>query len=168
MKCIFSIQVQFNGHTLIGCNAEMAMYRSNLCFMVVALRKSIPFVISAIHLVKNSGEIVTKILKSVSLLTKSQFRVRAFISDDHTANVKAYNILLTNYKFQDKNYKNTNSYLSLQNIYLLFDTCQIIKNIRNNLCQKVFDIPAFEFTSLNFKISFPAGFCSVVTSPHYS
>ena len=94
------------------------MYTSILCFMVVSLRKSILFVISAIPHVKNSGEIVYQnIGQCLSLLTQSQFRVRAIISDNHTTNVKAYNILLTNYKFQDMNYKITNPYLSLQNIY---------------------------------------------------
>ena len=38
-------QVQFDGHTLIGCNADLEMYTSILCFMVVSLRKSLPFVI---------------------------------------------------------------------------------------------------------------------------
>ena len=123
-------QVQFDGHNLTGCNAKMEMYTSILYFMVVSLRKSIPFVISAIPLVKNSGEIVYEnIEKCLSSLTKSQFRVGAIVSDNHTTNVKSYNILLTNYKFQDKNYKITNPYLSQQNIYLLFDTCHNIKNI---------------------------------------
>ena len=153
-------QVQFNGQALIGCSADMAMYTSILCFMVVSLKKSIPFVISAIPLVKNSGEIVYQnINKCLSLLAQSQFRVRAIVSDNHTTNVKAYNILLTNYKYQDRNYKITNPILSHQNIYLLFDTCHLIKNIRNNLVSKrFFDIPAFEFISVNFNISFPPGF----------
>ena len=53
-------QVAVDGHTLIGCDADMDMYTSILCFMVVSLKKSIQFVISAIHLVKNSGETVYK------------------------------------------------------------------------------------------------------------
>ena len=128
--------------------------------MVVSLKTSIPFVISAIPLVKNSGEMVYQnINKCISLLTQSQFRVRAIISDNHTTNVKAYNLLLTNYKYQDKDYKITNPFLSDQNIYLLFDTCHLIKNIRNNLLsRRFFDIPAFEFISGNFNISFPPGF----------
>ena len=153
-------QVQFDGQTLIGCNADMVMYTSILCFMVVSLKTSIPFVISAIPLVKNSGEMVYQnINKCISLLTQSQFRVRAIISDNHTTNVKAYNLLLTNYKYQDKNYKITNPILSDQNIYLLFDTFHLIKNIRNNLLsRRFFDIPAFKFISGNFSISFHPGF----------
>ena len=58
-----------------------------------------PVCSSAIPRVKNSGEIVYQnINKCLSLLAQSQFRVRAIISDNHTTNVKAYNILLTNYK----------------------------------------------------------------------
>ena len=107
--------------------------------------------------------------KCLSLLAQSQFRVRAIVSDSHTTNVKAYNIHLTNYKYQDKNYKITNPFLSHKNISLLFDTCHLIKNVRNNLVSKrFFDIPAFEFISVNFNISFPPGIYSVVSSTHYS
>ena len=63
-------QFQFDGQALIGCNANMAMYI--LCFMVVSLKKSIPFVISVIHLVKNSGEIVYQILISALCQFKSE------------------------------------------------------------------------------------------------
>ena len=153
-------QVQFDGHTLIGCNADLEMNTSILCFMVVSLRKSLPFVISAVPLVKNSGDIVYDNLNTCLLfLTQSRFRVRAIISDNHTTNVKAYSLLLNNYKFQDKDYKIKNPYISNENIYLLFDTCHLIKNIRNNLvAKKFFDIPSFEFSSVNLNISFQAGF----------
>ena len=128
--------------------------------MVVSLRKSLPFVISAVPLVKNSGDIVYDNLNTCLLfLTQSRFRVRAIISDNHTTNVKAYNLLLNNYKFQHKDYKIKNPYISDENIYLLFDTCHLIKNIRNNLvAKKFFDIPSFEFSSVNLNISFQAGF----------
>ena len=97
--------------------------------------------------------------KFLSLLAQSQFKVRGIVSDNHTTKVKAYNILLTTYKYQDKSYKITNPFLSHLNIYLPYDTCHLIKNIRNNLVSKrFFDISAFEFISVNFNISFPPGF----------
>ena len=37
-------QVQFDGQTFIGCNADMVMYTSIVCFIIVSLKKSIPFV----------------------------------------------------------------------------------------------------------------------------
>ena len=80
---------------------------------------------------KKSGDIVYHNLNTYLLLLKQcRFRVRAIISDNHTTNVKAYNRLLTNYKSQDKDYKITNPYISHENIYLLFDTSLLIKNIR--------------------------------------
>ena len=128
--------------------------------MVVSIRKSIPFVIAAVPLVRNSGDIVYDNLdKCLLLLTQSQFRIRAIVSDNHTTNVKVYNRLQTNYKIQDKDYKIHNPYHSVENIYLLFDTCHLIKNIRNNLvANKFFDIPSFQFSSVNFNLSFQAGF----------
>ena len=51
-------QVKFDVQALIGFNADMAMYACILCSMVVSLKESIPFVISAIP--------ITKILISVS------------------------------------------------------------------------------------------------------
>ena len=151
-------QVQFDGHTLIGCNADLEMYTSILCFMVVSLRKSLPFVISAVPLVKNSGNIVYDNLNTCLLLLKlCRFRIRAIISDNHTTNVKAYNRHLTNYKFQDKVYKIKNPYISDENIYLLFDTCYLIKNIINNLVSKffflIFNLSNF---SVNLDISLQA------------
>ena len=158
-------QVQFDGHTLVGCNADLEMYTSILCFIVVSLRKSIPFVIAAVPLVRNSGNIVYDNLdKCLLLLTQSQFKIRAIVSDNHTTNVKAYNRLQTNYKIQDKDYEIHNPYHSVENIYLLFDTCHLIKNIRNNLvANKFFDIPSFQFSSVNFNLSFQAGFVYVLT-----
>ena len=153
-------QVQFSGHTLVGCNPDLEMYTSILCFMVVSLKKSIPFVISAVPLVKNSGDIVYGNLdKCLLLLTQSRFRIRAIVSDNHSTNVNAYTRLLMNYKVQDKDYKIINPYLPDEYIYLLFDTCHLIKNIRNNLvANKFFDIPSFHFSSVNINISFQSGF----------
>ena len=71
--------------------------------MVVSLRRSILFMIAAVPLVRNSGDIVYDNLdKCLLLLTQSQLRIRAIVSDNHTTNVKAYNRLQTNYKIQDK------------------------------------------------------------------
>ena len=73
-------QIQFDGRTLIGCNADLEMYTSILCFMVISLRKSLPFVISAVPLVRNSGDIVYDNLNTcLLLLTQCRFRVRAII-----------------------------------------------------------------------------------------
>ena len=72
-------QVQFDGLTLVGCNADLEMYTSIICFMVVSLRKSIPFMIAAVPLVRNSGDIVYDNLdECLLLLRQSQFRLEQF------------------------------------------------------------------------------------------
>ena len=72
MKCVSSLK--FNSmYILFGCNAEMYMHTNILCSIIVILRKLIPFVISAIPLVKNSCAIVYEdIVRCFSLLTPSQ------------------------------------------------------------------------------------------------
>ena len=47
-------QVQFTGTTLIGCDDNLEMYKSILTFMVVSLKRCVPFVLKAIPLVKLS------------------------------------------------------------------------------------------------------------------
>ena len=43
-------EVQYDGRDLIGCNAELQMFKSTLCFMVVSLKQSIPYIIKAMPL----------------------------------------------------------------------------------------------------------------------
>ena len=51
-------QVQYDGQTLTGCDSNFQMYRSILCYMVVSLTRSFPFVIKAVPLTKISSDIV--------------------------------------------------------------------------------------------------------------
>ncbi|KAI6651436.1 hypothetical protein LOD99_5243 [Oopsacas minuta] len=97
--------------------------------MVVSLMKSIPFVISAVPLVKNTGDIVNRNLdKCLLLVTQSRFRIGAIVSDNHLKNMNSYTRLVTNYKTQDKDYKIINPYLPDERIYLLFDSCHRSKH----------------------------------------
>ena len=161
MKCISNLKFNLVGiHWLVVILIWKCTQVRILCFMVVSLKKSIPFVISAVPIVKNSGDIVYGNLdKCLLLLTQSRFRIRAIVSDNHSTNVNAYTRLLMDYKVPDKDYKIINPYLPDKYIYLLFDTCHLIKNIRNNLvANKFFDIPSFHFSSVNINISFQSGF----------
>ena len=70
------------------------------------------------------------------------FRVRAIVSDNHSANVLAYNLLLKEFGHLDDNLFIEHDY---QKIYLLHDAVHLIKNVRNNLLNyKRFIFPAFE------------------------
>ena len=47
-------QVQFDGQTIIGCNEDLQMFKSILCFMAMSLTNTIPFIIKAIPISKLS------------------------------------------------------------------------------------------------------------------
>ena len=52
-------QVQYNGNDIIGCDKDLLMYKRIICFMVVYITKSIPFILKFTPLVKLTSEIVS-------------------------------------------------------------------------------------------------------------
>ena len=73
-------QVQFTGTTLIGCDDNLKVYKRILTFMVVSLKRCVPFVLKAIPLVKLSHILVRDIIISCIIsLTESNFHLRATI-----------------------------------------------------------------------------------------
>ena len=88
-------------------------------------------------------------------LKNCSFRVRAIVSDNHSANVLAYKLLLKEFGHLDDNLFIKHDY---QKIYLLHDAVHLIKNVRNNLLnQKRFIFPAFEYDGFEDPISFKDG-----------
>ena len=155
-------QVNFDRKTLIGCDQDLDLFKSILSFMVISLTKSIPFIISAIPIVKISGDIVhSSIDKCISLLTKEQFNPRAIIADNHPTNISAYKRLRRLHGIRDSDYVIYNPYDSEKTIYLQFDTVHLLKNIRNNLLAvKCFDLPEFKFSSPSISITISSGLVS--------
>ena len=155
-------QVNFDRKTLIGCDQEFDLFKSILCFMVISLTKSIPFIVSAIPIVKISGDIVhSSIEKCISLLTKAQFNLRAIIADNHPTNVSAYKQLRHLHGIRDSDHVIYNPYDSEKTIYVQFDTVHLLKNIRNNLLAvKCFDLKEFKFSSPSISITISAGLVS--------
>ena len=49
-------QVQFDGQDIIGCDENLQMFKSILCFMAMYLTNTVPFVIKAIPILKLSSE----------------------------------------------------------------------------------------------------------------
>ena len=80
-------EVQYDGRDLIGCNAELQMFKSILCFMVASLKQSIPYIIKAMPLTKINHQIVQDgILSCISILNKSKFTIRAVVCEYHPMN----------------------------------------------------------------------------------
>ena len=83
------------------------------------------------------------------------FRIRAIVSDNHSANVLAYKLLLKEFGRLHDNLFIEDGY---QKIYLLHDAVHLIKNVKNNLLNyKRFIFPAFEYDALEDPISFKGG-----------
>ena len=90
-------------------------------------------------------------------LTVTGFKIRGIVTDNHPANVAAFNILLHDNEEDRKNYfilPNTDT-----NTYIFLDTVHLVQNIRNNLLdQKKFVFPGFNFASNEINISLPSGY----------
>ena len=95
-----------------------------------------------------------QILDSLKTLKNCGFRVRALVSDNHSAKVLAYKMLLKESGHLDDHLFIEHNY---QKIYLLHDAVHLIKNVRNNLLNyKRFIFPAFEYDGFKDTILFIA------------
>ena len=138
-------QVQYDGRDLTGCNSELQMYKNIICFMVVSLKQSTPYIPKAIPLTKINHQIVQNgVLSCLSMLTKVNFTIRAVVCDNHSTNVSAYKHLKEIYPCSIRDNAITNPYNPEKYIYLIFDSLHLIKNIRNNLlANKIFPGTSF-------------------------
>ena len=151
-------QVQFVGQTIFGCNKDLQMFKSILCFMVMSLTNIIPFIIKAIPISKLSSKIVSNgILNCLENLTSEKFHLRVVISDNYRTNISSFNYLMNTYPVPEKKYSMINPYTSLI-VYLLFDTVHLIKNIRNNLiASRFFRIPQLQLELQELTLIVPSG-----------
>ena len=71
--------------------------------MVISLKKTIPFVLKAIPIVRLSSTIISDgILNCLTILSQDNFYTRAVIADNHRSNISAFQYLLHNYSIQEK------------------------------------------------------------------
>ena len=92
-------------------------------------------------------------------LVRNGFKIRGLVTDNHSANVSAFKILLKGNPGDKK------QFIYLPNAdfktYVFFDSVHLIKNIRNNLLRaKKFVFPEFQFEVCGKKISSGPGYIS--------
>ena len=64
-------EVQYDGRDLTGCDSDLKMYNSILCFVVVSLKQSTAYILKAIPLTKINQQIVQDgILTCISILKR--------------------------------------------------------------------------------------------------
>ena len=127
--------------------------------MIVGLKENVPYIIKSAAERNIGGQrIKEQILDSLKTLKNCGFGVRAIVSDNHSANVFAYKLLLKESGHLDDNLSIEHNY---QKIYLPHDAVLLIKNVRNNLLSyKRFIFPAFEYDGFEDPISFKGGHIS--------
>ena len=148
---------EYHSGQYIGKDDDGEFYNGIMVFMVVGLRKSIPFVIKSCPKTKiNGGWLCDELSESVTTLHATGFSVRAIISDNHSVNVNAFSTLKK--KFSPNKVVSDLFITHSTKIYLMFDSVHLIKNIRNNLLNvKRFIFPAFSYDGFSTAISVTPG-----------
>ena len=147
---------EYVGGESFGCDEEGQLYKGVVCFMIIGLKKSVPYVIKAVPEIKLSKSILSEeILKSIESLQKIGFNIRAVVSDNHASNVAAFRDLSEKFSYEENKSK---IFVSSQAIYMFYDTVHIVKNLRNNLlCRKRFLFPPFSCSDLCEPITVAGG-----------
>lgn len=145
----------FGGETF-GTDEDGAMYNGLVCFMIIGLTKTIPYVLYSLPKKNLKGDwLRDAILKCIKTLQDIGYHVRGVVCDNHSSNVSAYRKLLTEFA---ENTSDLSIMINNEPIYLFFDTVHLMKNIRNNLlARKRFLFPSFHSDALQNSISVDGG-----------
>ena len=147
---------EYCGGELIGADENNELYKGLVSFMIVGMKKSIPYIIKSVPEKKIDGKwLKEQVFDCLKTLKDCGFNVRAIVSDNHSTNVSAYNMLL-----QETNQPCNGLFMlyESQKLYLLHDTVHLVKNVRNNLLNyKRFIFPAFKFNDFKDEISLEGG-----------
>ena len=80
---------------MIGCVDEGELHKSIVCFMIVGLKESIPYVIKSSPETNNDANwLKAELLDSLEILSNCGFRVRAIVCNSHPSNVSSFKKLL--------------------------------------------------------------------------
>ena len=144
---------EYCGGEIIDAKENNELYKGLLSFMIAGLKENVPYLMKSVPEQNIDGKwIKEQILDSLKTLKNCGFRVRAIVSDNHSANVLAYKLLLKEFGHIDDNSFREHNYQKSTCFMMLF------KNVRNNLLNyKRFIFPAFEYDGFEDPISFKGG-----------
>ena len=147
---------EYSGGEVYGADENNELYKGLVCFMIVGMKESVPYVMKSIPEIKiNGGWLKEQILDCLNTLKSCGFNVRGIVCDNHSSNVSAYKMLLEGCN------QDPDSLFMLyepQKIYVFFDTVHLIKSIRNNLLNyRRFLFPSFSFNDFKGPINFQGG-----------
>ena len=128
------MDVQYQRGKLAGVDSEGNLFKGIMTFMINSLKQSIPFVIKAIPEAKIEGLWLSEqIDECIHILHKTGFNIVAVISDNHSTNMAAFNILMKKYPHTKKDISINHPWNINNGIYLFFDSVHLLINIRDNL-----------------------------------
>ena len=141
---------------MIGCDDEGELYKGIVCFMIVGLKESIPYVIKSSPETKvDVNWLKIELLDPLEIRFNCGFRVRAIVCDNHTQNKSSFKKLL---EHVNQNPDELYMLHKSRKIYLCYDAVYLIKNVRNNLLKcKRFLFPPFGFPGFKDPINVPGG-----------
>ena len=130
-------EVYFAGD-LVGSNSEGELYKGLVCFKIVGLKNTTPYVIKLSSETKINADWLKEELKNcLGILSQSGFSVRAIVCDNHPSNDSSFKKPATT---------------------LFYDAAHLVKNIRNNLLKYIrFIFSSFKFDSFKDLINLPDG-----------
>ena len=95
MKCTYKKVKSILGGGRISCDDEGELYKGIVCFMIVGLKESIPYVIKSLPETNiEANWLKTELLDSLKILSSCGFCVRAIVCDNHLFKVSSFRKLL--------------------------------------------------------------------------
>ena len=118
---------QYQDGDYVGADENGELYKGIIVFMIAGLTKSINYVVKAIPEVRFNGNWLSiKISETIESLSKIGFKVRGVVTDNHSANVTAFNCLLADYG-NDSNLYIKHPSCPNVNTYLFYDTVHLFE-----------------------------------------
>ena len=115
------------GGDLIGCGEDGKLYKGLVCFMIVGLKQSVPYVIKSSPQIEISADwLKNEGLECLDVLIRCGFKTRAIICDKHPSNVSVFKKLL---ECSIEDYDSLFMLHESRKVYLSFDTVHLIKNV---------------------------------------
>ena len=123
-------ELQFQQGKLIGCDENGNLFKGIMTFMIVGVRRNVPFVVKAVPESKIEGKWLSgQIIETIQSLHEIGFHLRAVISNNHPSNVSAFNELFSKYGSESHENAILHHSTSGQRIYLFYDSVHLLKNV---------------------------------------
>ena len=134
---------QHHGCEYAGADDEGNLYKDIVAFMIAWLKESIPYIVETIHKIKFSGELLPDTMPNCT----DDLISSGIATDNHTSNLHELSSLATMLNSYSNQYiKHPGNFDN--KTYLFDDTVHIMKNIRNNLLNRIKFVFSNLFTTM--------------------